>query len=157
MQNLKKGLIVVLAIGFTIATGCGKEKVAIAPEDFIGTMEGMGAEITDATESMNGIANTTSAQIADVDGQYQIEYYVFEEEMDAAYVFGATKEQLETAAEAASGVTKTSTSVGNHAKYTLSMEGNYIAMSRIGNRVMYVKTTKENKAEVKDIMEQMGY
>lgn len=157
MKSIRKVLCMVMAVGTVLAAGCGKDKVAVDPETFISTLEGAGATVSDQTESMEDISSATNVQVAYVDDQYKIEYYVFDEETDAGYLFGASKSELETAAESASGVAKTSVSAGNHAKYTISMGGNYIAVSRIGNTVMYATAAGDYKEVVKDLMDEMGY
>lgn len=157
MKNIKRIMSILTLTGMLLVTGCGEEKVAVAPDSFISTMESVGATINDQTEVMAEVSSATSVQIAYVEGEYQIEYYEFAEETDAQYLFEASKEQLETAAESASGVAKSSVSMDNHGKYTINMNGTYVVISRIDNTVIYATTSSDNKDTMKELLEQMGY
>lgn len=157
MKNLRKAVLTMMAAGMIVTAGCGKEKVAVEPEAFISAMEGAGAQVSDQTETMAEVSSATSVQVAYMEDQYQIEYYEFEEAADASYLYSASVEQLETAAETASGVAKTNVSTDSYGKYTISMNGNYIVVSRIGNTVMYATAAGDYKDTVKELLEQMGY
>lgn len=157
MKDLRKVICVMMVTGLIFATGCGEEKVAVEPTTFISTMKEAGADVNDQTETMEKISSATSVQVAYMEEQYQIEYYEFGEETDASYLYSASVEQLEDAAEAASGVTKTNVNTGSHGKYTISMDGKYVVVSKIGNTVMYATATSDYKDTVKELLEQMGY
>lgn len=157
MKNLRKAICVLMITGLIFVIGCGEEKVAVEPATFISTMEEAGADVSDQTETMAEISSATSVQVAYVEEQYQIEYYEFGDETDASYLYSVSVEQLEDAAETTSGVAKTNVSTDSHGKYTISMDGKYIVVSRIGNTVMYATATNDYKDIVKELLEQMGY
>ncbi len=157
MKRLRKVVSAMMVMGLIFATGCGEDKVAIDAAAFISVMESAGVEVSDQTETIAEVSSATSVQVAYVEEQYQIEYYEFGEETDASYLYSVFVEQLESAAETASGVAKTNVSTDNHAKYTISMDGKYIAVSRIGNTIIYATAMSDYKDTVKELLEQMGY
>ena len=157
MRNLKKIICTMMVVGLVFTTGCGGDKVAIDEATFISTMENLGTEITDKTETMEEFSSATSAQIAYMEEQYQIEYYAFSDETDAQRLYSVSVDNLETASEDASGVAKTNVSMDSYGKYTISMNDTYIVVSRIENTVIYATATSDSKDTVKEILEQMGY
>lgn len=52
---------------------------------------------------------------------------------------------------------ETSVSLKNYSKYTLSSNGKYKVISRIGNTLLYLNVDSTYENTIKDILKQIGY
>lgn len=89
------------------------------------------------------------------DDGYQIEFFVSPDESKAIKKFNTVKNNF--AAEKESSSSESSVSVSNYSKYTLTTNGWYYVVSRIGNTFLYVVTASENKDAVNSVLEALGY
>lgn len=87
--------------------------------------------------------------------KYQIEFYELSDADYASSFYNNNKSIFEESKS--SSAVETSVSSGNNSKYTLVTNGKYKVVSRIDNTVIYVNVDDEYKAEVKDLLEELGY
>ncbi len=148
----KLGLIVVGIMLMLGLTACGK-KEALTASSFKAKMETKGYEVVDISSDYEE-GTIVSALIATKD-DYQIEFYLVNDEEQAIRAFNQNKtgfEELKT-----SGSMETEVSLSNHAKYTLTTGGKYMVISRIGTTFVYVNVEDGNKSEVSGVLKDLNY
>ena len=139
-----------------IFTGCNANKAAITKENFISTMESENYYITDASDQFANYESVDSVTIASKPtGEYQIEFYVFEDEDTAIISFNVNKENFEQYEEYAT--SHSSADINNYSMYSLTITDSYKFVSRKDNTMIYIDVAKEYKDEVKEIIDKLGY
>lgn len=152
-------IVVALIIGISVVTlvvNLTKEKTSISAEDFKNTMESKGYIISDATSQFSEYNYVKKAYLAvDQNYSYKIEFYTLEDENYAAAFYNNNKAIFESlAGNVSSG---TNVNIKNYSKRTLSSNGKYMVVSRIGNTVIYLNVDEQYKDIVKDILNEFGY
>ncbi|MGF6905534.1 hypothetical protein [Fusobacterium sp. PH5-44] len=147
----KKKFIFFLSIIIFILTGCGS-KNPISIEDFTKKLTDKGYQISPITNiDNNSISNLIIAKKDD----HQFEFCVAKDDDNAVYFFNKNK----TAFEKYKGSVNTSSkkNIGNVSRYTLTSNGKYHIVSRIGNTVLYLESPDKNKSEIEKILKEIGY
>lgn len=164
---MKKGLKIFLAIaipvillivvGLTLlVTTLFKEKTPITGEEFKNTMTAKGYGVADALAQFSEYPYVKKAYIAiNLERTYQIEFYELENEDYAIDFYKNNKAQIEK--NKSSSAVQTNNSVNNHSKYTLSSNGKYGVVSRVGNTVIYLRVEDTYRDIVKDILKSIDY
>lgn len=153
VKQLLMGLMCFVVL-FTL-TGCGN-KTAITSDDFKSKMESSGYTVQEATNQMSDYDYIKQVYIAiSSDSTYQIEFYELSDNDYASSFFNNNKKTFEDSKS--SGSTKTSVSVDNNEKYTLTTNGKFKVVSRIDNTVIYLNVDDNYKSSVKDVLKNLGY
>ena len=159
MKKMRKlsCLVIVMAI---LLIGCGKEMVSI--ETFTETMEAAGLSVTEGF-SEEEVEDAEKSGILDVaiawvDGAYQLEFYVCENEASANYVYSSTRADMENIYETISSAKSASSSqIGNYSKYAISVDGSYYVIIKVENTVLYATSSSGDKDVVNDLISSLGY
>ncbi len=135
-------------------TGCGN-KTEITTDQFKSKVESNGLLTTDVTTQYSEYEYVKEATVALKEGEYQIEFYVLDNEANATSMFNTNKTIFETYKGNAS--KETSSSVGNYSKYTLQSNDLYMYLCRVKNTLLYIKVDDKYKDDVKNIVKDLGY
>lgn len=156
MKKIKSFALITLCLVMVLSfVGCAK-KDPITSQVFNDTMTQSGYTINDIQEQYDDLGFVTEAYIAvDETASYQIEFYVLSDKERAVKMFDGNKQNLEE--NKASSHISTSVSAGNHSKYTLTADSEYVLISRIDNTVIYAKTALDYKDAVNTAVEALGY
>lgn len=134
-------------------TACGDKK-SISTDDFVKKMEDNSYKINDKSDKYESNSDIKSVILAYND-DYQIEFYEFSTSEIALASFKKNKDIFE--GEEGSTLTKNSVKIGNHGFYGCTTNGKYSCVSYIDNTMIYVKTSKEYRKEIKSIIKKLGY
>ena len=152
---MKKFKLLVLLIGILFLTACAN-KTAITSDKFISIMEEENFDIVNALEQFSDYDEIKEAYIAlEDDGDYQIEFYVLDNDNNAIKLYNHNKEIFEDSKGSVSSYTNVD--LNNINKYTLSTNGKFNIVSRIDNTMIYLSVDYEFKDEVIDILKKLGY
>lgn len=156
MKKIKSLFIGIFAIAAVLLlTGC-TNKTAISEADFKSKMEEKNFVVQDATYQFENYEYVKKALLAQKeDYSYQIEFYILDTITNAESFFETNKDIFEESKS--NGSTETSVSLGNNDKYTLSTDGQYKLISRIDNTMIYLNVAEDNREEVKELVEELGY
>ena len=156
MKKLKGLLFAFICfICLFVTTGCGN-KTAISSEDFKVTMDGKGYKIIDATSQFAEADYVKQVYVAlSSDSKYQIEFYEFDTDDNGLEFYKTNSKEFEKNEEV--GAIKTSGSLNNYSKFTLSDSNKYQVVSRIGNTAVYVDVDAKYKDDVNALLDELGY
>lgn len=158
MKNLKKslGLLLCVVMFVTCLTACGS-KTATTVSDFTDYFENEGFTVYDVSADYENISttNVTDVLVARNETEnYQIELFVFEDEIGSKGCFDANKLEIENMMTSSN---YTSVAVNNYERYASGDNDNYAVVSRIDNTVVYVNVSLAKKDEVKKLLDGIGY
>jgi hypothetical protein len=144
-------LILVLSVLFTL-TACQK-KTPLTEDAFTEIMEDIGYDVMDVTQGFDTSGYDVTVLYSE-DDDIQIWFYVFDKTKDANSVFSSFKSFCDNL-----GGSKATTSVnlGNFGKFTCSVNGDLYVGACIDNTFVHIETTKDQKDNVNDILEALGY
>lgn len=150
---MKKLLCLCLVILSLTMTACMQSRTPLTAEKFADKMEAAGYEIVDATgQFADGVVEVV--YLAMTDG-YQIEFYVVPSIDQAKNAYSTNKADFE--ALKSGSYSEKSVSVNNYSYYKLTSAGGYYVISQIDNTFIYIDADAEYKAEINEILEQLGY
>ena len=130
--------------------GCSP-KTVLSAADFQTKMEKKGFTVQDVTATTPGIGK--SVMIA-YNTSFQVEYFELSSQSDAKGVFENNKTIVSNQVSSKS---TTSTTASNYDTFTLTGDGQFFMLTRVDNTVLYCLTSSDNKDEVKEIFEYLGY
>lgn len=147
--------LIVCFIAVLTVTGC-KDKKSITADEFKNTMESNDYIVQEATDQFSEYDYVKKVYIAlSSDSSYQIEFYQLSDEDYATSFYNNNKSIFEKSKSSKN--LETSVSMSNYSKYTLQTNGKYKVISRIGNTAIYLNVDTEYKADVKNILKELGY
>ncbi len=157
-------VIIIVIVVSVIATGIGiyslvkvlsKTKTSITVSEFKEFMESKGYMIKDSTEKSVDNENLSQLCVAYDENNYQIEFYVFENEQSALNFFTNNKSNFEVQ----SGLVSSSyaTNINNYNIYAITTNGTYRYLARVDNTVIYVDEDVKYKDNIKGIVDELGY
>ena len=149
MKKLMMVLLLLLLVG---VVACGK-KVALTADEFKSKMETKGYEVLDITDQYD--EGTIEAALIAMKDDYQIEFYVVNNDEQAIRAYNQNKDYFEELK--VSGSIETETSVTKNAKYTLTSAGRYMVVARVDNTFLYADVDSTHKSEVSDDIKDLGY
>ena len=139
-----------------MVTGC-INKTAITGDKFKTTLEAKDNTEVLVLESEEETQYSANIRNENSQLKYTIEFTEFKLESRAEEFYDSNQELIEKEAEEAGQKATTEVNIGNHSKYTVSADGKYTVISRIGNTVLRVDTVKEYKDEVNEILKELDY
>lgn len=89
------------------------------------------------------------------DEEYRINFFEVKDENSALYLF--YKEIYTTRSESNKNIKETSEKSMNHTKYTAIVNGKYEVLSRIGNTLIWGTINVDEKQELIDLLNEIGY
>ena len=152
---MKKVLFVICSVVmmFTL-TGCMK-KEKLSTRDFIDIVEKNDCITADVASQFSSYDYVEQATIAKCENNWQIEFYVLEDNSYAKGMFENNKKIFEDLKVSMS--TEASTNLGNSSTYSLTSNGYYMYLSKIENTLLYVKVKDTYKDNVKELVKELGY
>lgn len=93
--------------------------------------------------------------VCDDSGTRMVEFYKFEDDGAASRVFAATKERFEQ--EKGNSSIHSSVEFGKYAKYTLETNGQYKAITKRHDTLLYADVNSRYKNDVEDIFKKLDY
>lgn len=157
----RKLTLAAIAMILTIAlclTGCSS-RTALTADSFSEAITAAGYTVTDVTEEYSDYSEIVSARRASPsDGTgtgFDVLFFVYTDSESAGMLFDGAKALLEE--NAGSSRSYTSVDLFNYQKYTISSGGSYNLLSRIDNTLIYISTSSDRSASVKELIEQLGY
>lgn len=155
-------VVVVLIIGaivggvVLITNLVNKTKDPITVSKFESIMEDADFEVVSAKDQFENYDEIEDVKIAiQEDGDYQIEFYVIDNESNADKFFESNKEIFEK--NSGSKETRVQTSFKNGELFKLTVNDEYMVLSRIEDTVIYLKVDSEYKDSVDSILKKLGY
>ena len=144
------GILIILIVSF--ATGCGF-KSALSTDEFKEHMGALGYTINDTKEG--GYESKSYVVASKSDLPYEIEYYEFEEEIDAKKTFKKCEDNLATYLTSSSENLKTTSAL--FSRFTAKSEKEYIVFVRVKNTVIFIAGTNEYQEEIDSLLEEINY
>lgn len=154
VMSMKKFRKVVLVLLVLLITGCGK-KESITSDSFKEIMKDNDFYILDSKEQFSEYDYIKEALIAASSSDYQVEFYVLQDDKNALAFYKYNKEIFEASKEEFSVYSNVDFDTNN--KYTLVTEDKYKVISRIKNTVIYADVDKQYKKDVNKIIKKLGY
>lgn len=154
---MKKFSITGLVILFLLSlAACGTPKTALSADEFRTKAEEAGYEVQDALDQFADAEAVEAVLIAiDKTNDFQIEFYVLQNENQAIQSFNNNKNGFES--NKGNESSESSVSLSNYSKYALSTNGQYYVVSRIDRTFIYVVTSDVNKETVNSMLRSLGY
>jgi len=127
-------------------------KPAITSEDFSAKATSSGFTVVDVSEQHNG---QTVISLLAVEGNesFQIEFYIFEENLQARNAFSQHKAKIDINPSGS----YVSSNGNNWAKYAKTSGGTYSFVSYIDNTLVYARVPQEHKQATQDFIKELGY
>ena len=155
MRKFKRiALALVLFMSIFVVTGC-KERKPITTQEFQKQMENKGYSIYDASSQFSNYDFVKEVYIAKGDN-YQIEFFVFENDERAKNAFEENKENFENKKGSVT-TNQVSVSTNNFDKYHLVSNNKYMTVSRINNTMIFATVDSSLRSTVLKDIEDLGY
>ena len=156
MKKIKSFALIALCLIMALSFGGCAKKDPVTSQVFGDTMTQNGYTVKDIKEQYSDLEFITEAYLAvDETESYQIEFYVLSDKDRAVKMFDGNKQNLEENKDSTH--LSTSVSAGNHGKYTLTTDSEYVLISRIDNTMVFAKTAVDYKDAVNTMVETLGY
>jgi len=149
-KKLNAGILILMIL---LCTSCATSKTPVTSEAFKEIMEDEGYDIYEITDQYEE-GQFDSAQIAMKD-DYKVEFYVLPTDDAAISMYNINKSDFENLK--GSNSANKYVEVGNYGFYELTTGDGYYALSRVDNTLVFIKTDKENKDEMKKVLKNLGY
>ena len=155
MRKFKKvALALVLFMSLFTLTGC-KERTPIDAKTFQTKMESKEYTIYDSTDQFIDYSFVKKVLVA-VKGDYQIEYFIFEDEERAKNAFEENKSDFDSQKGSVT-TNQITVSTNNYDKYHLVSNGKYMSVSRIGNTMIFANVDASLRDSTLKDIEDLGY
>ena len=153
--NIKKILTVIVLVGcLFLLTGCGTKK-KIDVERFTKVAKDKGYEIVDVSEQYKAYPFIKSGTVSSSDKNWQVEFYVLEDEVAAKNMFNTNKSKFDK--EKNGSKTYSEVNMKNYNTYTLKANGQYMYLSRVENTLIYCNVKSEYEKDAKELIKALGY
>ena len=154
---LKKRNIFLVIISFVVLltlTGC-MDKTVKNTSDFKSLSEKYKYTISDVTSQYSDNQKVKNATVAKSSQDFQIEFFVLEDEGIAGKMFYTNKTTFENSKSGAS--MQSSSSGENYQTYALTCNNKYMYLCRVDNTLLSVSIPSDYKDNVKKFVEELGY
>lgn len=152
MKNKSVLLGIILLVVGVLATGCMYS--SLSSKDFKEHFGALGYTISE-TEKPLYDTGTSYIVATKADVPFKVEYYEFDEEIEAKKVYEKYKDNIKDYI--------TSTSKNNEtygalfAKTVAVSDNEYVVISRVRSTIIFIATTKDYTNTVNDLLEEVGY
>ena len=155
MKRLKKvGIILTIVVMTFLLTGCGTKNVKTA-NDFIALAEDSNLSTKNVKEGQYASDNTIKDGYVAYNNNWQIEFYVLDNESTASSNFDTNVKIFEDSKGNSSSYV--SAEGKNYEAYTLISNGQYMYICRVENTFIYANVSEEYKDDVKSFIKEFGY
>ena len=151
---MKKIKLIICLFIIVILSGCDT-KSAITNEKFIKEAKNNNYYVSDITSQYSGVSYIESANLAYVENEWQVEFFVFESTTKAMRMFDKNKEKFKSYRFNYS--SEYDLNMNNYSIYSLTSNNKYMYISRVENTLIYVSTIEQHKDEVTKFIEKLGY
>ena len=154
---LKKSNLLLVFISFVVLltlTGCC-EKAVKNTSDFKSLSEKYKYTISDVTSQYADNKKVKNALVAKSSQDFQIEFFVLEDEGSAGIMFFNNKTTFERSKRGSS--SQASTSSPNYQTYSLTCNNQYMYLCRVENTLLSVNIPSNYKDNVNKFIEEFGY
>jgi len=145
------GILIIVVVSL-ITTGCGI-KSAISTEDFKEHFAALGYTTSDSEEALYESKSYVVASKSDV--PYKIEYYEFEEEVDAKKIYKKYKDSIADYLTTSSENLETNGAL--FTKFVATSDNEYIIISRVKNTLIFLAGTVGYQEEIDTLLEDINY
>lgn len=145
------GVIIIVVVSL-LTTGCIFYNV-LDSQDFKEHFGALGYTISDNEEGLYEASNYLVASKSDV--PYKIEYYEFNEEVEAKKIYKKYKDNIANYITSESSNLETTGAV--FTRVVAESEKEYIAICRVKNTLIFVAGTQEYKLEIEKLLEDIKY
>ncbi len=152
MKNKSVLLGILMIIVVSLATGCMFYNL-LEPTDFKEHFGALGYEISDTEEGLYESKTYLVASKEDV--PYKVEYYEFEEEVDAKKAYTEYKNNIQNYITTDSKNKETTGAV--FAKTVAVSDNEYIVISRVKNTLIFIAGTNEYSKDIDTLLEDIEY
>ena len=153
----KKRNLLLVIISFVVLltlTGCC-EKAVKNTSDFKSLSEKYKYTVSDVTSQYADNKKVKNALVAKSSQDFQIEFFVLEDEGSAGIMFFTNKTTFERNKRGSS--SQASTSSPNYQTYSLTCNNQYMYLCRVENTLLSVNIPSNYKDNVKKFIEELGY
>jgi len=152
MNNKSVILGIVIVVIVILLTGCGFYNL-VDPTEFKQHFGALGYTTSDKEEPK--FENDTYLVATKEDVPFKIEYYEFEEELEAKKTY---KKYVDSIVDYITSNSQNNETTGAvMSKMVAESEKEYVVISRVKNTLIFVNTTKEYKNEVNTLLEDIKY
>ena len=148
-----KKVMVSFLLAFTLLLSSCSSKTPVTSEQFKTIMEENGYVVTDVSSSYDSAL--LSSMLIAVKDDYQVEFFEFTEEANASHSFGLNKGDAELLEDG--NHVKTSASSGSYESYTITGDGEYYAIYRVGNTMVFAHVLEEDKDAINEAIKALNY
>ena len=144
------GILIILIVSF--ATGCGFYNL-LETQEFKDHFGALGYTTSDNEEALYESKTYVVASKSDV--PYKIEYYEFEEEIDAKKIYEKYKDNI---ADYITSDSKNNETTGAVFSKTIAKSDNeYLVISRVKNTLIFIEGTVDFQQEIDKLVEDIKY
>ncbi len=152
MKNKSVLLGILIIVIVSITTGCVFYNL-LDTEEFKDYFGALGYTISDTEEAL--YESNTYVVATKEDVPYKIEYYEFEDDIEAKKVYKKYKDSISDYITSTSSNEETTGAV--FSKIVAQSENEYIVISRVKNSLMFIATTNDYKESVDTLLEDIDY
>ncbi len=152
MKNKSVLLGILIIVIVAITTGCVFYNL-LDTEEFKDYFGALGYTISDTEEAL--YESNTYVVATKEDVPYKIEYYEFEDDIEAKKVYKKYKDSISDYITSTSSNEETTGAV--FSKIVAQSENEYIVISRVKNSLMFIATTNDYKESVDTLLEDIDY
>ena len=153
MKN-KLLLGIILLSTIVLLTGCGNKK-SIDVEGFTKIAKDKGYEVVDVSEQYSAYSYIKSGTVATSSNEWQVEFYVLEDEAGAKNMYNINKAKFEN--EKRSSKTYSEVNIKNYSTYTLKANNQYMYLSRVDDTLIYCNVKTKYEKEAQEFIKELGY
>ena len=145
------GILIIVVVSL-VTTGCGFYNL-LDTQEFKEHFGALGYTTTDTEEGL--YESKTSVVASTEDMPFKIEYYEFEDDVEAKKVYKKYKDSIADYITTDSENLETTGAV--FSKTVAESEKEYIVMSRVKNTLIFIAGTTELKTEIDNLLEDIKY
>ena len=155
-MNKKISLVILIIMLFTLsACNTKKERKPISSDSFKLVAEDDDYTVKDVTDTLKNKKGIKEAIVASVKTDYQIEYYVLDDNETAQKMYARNKNRFENIKSSLDKAEVTETD--NYSEYKVTSRNRYMLVCKIDNTLIYTSVEKKYKDNVTNLIKRLGY
>lgn len=153
----KKISLVILIIMLFILSACNtkEERKPISSDSFKLVAEDDDYTVKDVTDTLKNKKGIKEAIVASVKTDYQIEYYVLDDNEIAQKMYTRNKNRFENVKSSLDKAEVTETD--NYSEYKVTSRNRYMLVCKIDNTLIYASVEEKYKDNVTNLIKRLGY
>lgn len=155
-MNKKISLVILIIMLFTLsACNTKEERKPISSDSFKLVAEDDDYTVKDVTDTLKNKKGIKEAIVASVKTDYQIEYYVLDDNETAQKMYARNKNRFENVKSSLDKAEVTETD--NYSEYKVTSRNRYMLVCKIDNTLIYASVEKKYKDNVTNLIKRLGY